>query len=77
VRVADCSPDKLIPARIILPLVTTLLISCGMRMSAQMDSSPSTEFTDVTKSAGIKFVHFKGNQGVSINLEEFGPAVRV
>ena len=76
-RVADCSPDKLIPARIILSLVTTLLISCGMRMSAQMDSSPSTEFTDVTKSAGIKFVHFKGNQGVSINLEEFGPGVCV
>jgi hypothetical protein len=35
------------------------------------------QFTDVTSSAGIKFVHFKGNQGISINREEFGPGVCV
>jgi hypothetical protein len=32
---------------------------------------------DVTASSGIKFTHFKGNKGVSINLEEFGPGVCV
>jgi hypothetical protein len=32
---------------------------------------------DVTQSAGIKFAHYKGNNGISINLEEFGPGVCV
>src|SRR6266496_405422 len=35
------------------------------------------KFTDTTKAAGISFVHFKGSQGTSINLEEFGPGVCV
>jgi hypothetical protein len=35
------------------------------------------EFSDVTAAAGIHFTHFKGNDGVSINLEEFGPGVCV
>ena len=37
----------------------------------------SIELIDVTRSAGIKFVHFKGNQGISVNLEEFRPGVCV
>ena len=42
-------------------------------------SSTSTpaEFSDITAAAGIHFTHFKGNDGVSINLEEFGPGVCV
>jgi enediyne biosynthesis protein E4 len=76
-KVAACSPDKLIPARIILSLLTTFLVFHGVRVNGQSDSAPSSEFTDVTKSAGIKLVHLKGNQGVSINLEEFGPGVCV
>jgi hypothetical protein len=44
---------------------------------AQEGISTRAQFTDVTESAGIKFVHFKGNQGISINLEEFGPGVCV
>src|ERR1700757_409372 len=39
--------------------------------------SNSIQFTDVTAAAGIKFVHFKGNEGISINREEFGPGVCV
>jgi hypothetical protein len=35
------------------------------------------EFTNITVAAGIKFVHFKGNKGISINREEFGPGVCV
>ena len=35
------------------------------------------QFTNVTDAAGIKFSHFKGNKGISINLEEFGPGVCV
>ena len=37
----------------------------------------SIEFTNVTAAAGIKFTHFKGNKGISINREEFGPGVCV
>lgn len=37
----------------------------------------SVRFTDITAAAGIKFVHFKGNNGISINREEFGPGVCV
>src|SRR5215475_14215770 len=37
----------------------------------------SIYFTNITDSAGIKFVHFKGNNGISINREEFGPGVCV
>jgi enediyne biosynthesis protein E4 len=35
------------------------------------------QFTNATASAGIHFKHFKGNQGISINREEFGPGVCV
>ncbi len=34
-------------------------------------------FTDVTRAAGIEFTHFRGNKGIAINLEEFGPGVCV
>jgi hypothetical protein len=44
---------------------------------AQVKAAPPIEFVDVTQSSGIKFVHFKGNKGISINLEEFGPGVCV
>ncbi len=39
--------------------------------------SRSIQFTNITEQAGIKFVHFKGNNGISINREEFGPGVCV
>lgn len=42
-----------------------------------LPSSTSVEFTNVTDSAGIHFVHFKGNNGISINREEFGPGICV
>ena len=45
--------------------------------SQSVPSDTGVRFTDVTKAAGISFVHFKGNQGTSINLEEFGPGVCV
>jgi hypothetical protein len=39
--------------------------------------SKSIQFTNITEQADIKFVHYKGNDGVSINREEFGPGVCV
>ena len=35
------------------------------------------QFTNITKSAGINFVHFKGANGTSTILEEAGPGVCV
>ena len=56
-------------AAICSPFVPTL--------SAQNAPVPSIEFTNVTAAVGIKFKHFKGNDGISINREEFGPGVCV
>ncbi len=49
----------------------------GRNVLAQVPESSSVRFTNITDSAGIKFVHFKGNNGISINREEFGPGVCV
>ena len=37
----------------------------------------SIQFTNVTAAAGIKFTHFRGNDGIPINREIFGPGVCV
>src|SRR6266852_685858 len=46
-------------------------------LSAQDTPVHRIEFTNVAAAAGLKFVHFKGNKGISINREEFGPGVCV
>ncbi|MGB2655540.1 MAG: CRTAC1 family protein, partial [Candidatus Acidiferrum sp.] len=58
-------------------LLALLLLFFALRLGAQSELPSPPLFSDVTQSSGIKFVHFKGNQGVSINLEEFGPGVCV
>jgi len=70
-----------------MALVSWAKISCAAFASASLmylllDAQPTQaqqaiQFTNVTRAAGIKFTHFKGNKGVSINLEEFGPGVCV
>jgi hypothetical protein len=40
-------------------------------------SSRPVQFSDVTETAGIQFVHFKGNDGTPTILEETGPGVCV
>jgi enediyne biosynthesis protein E4 len=40
-------------------------------------SSHSVHFSDVTEKSGIRFVHFKGNNGTPTILEETGPGVCV
>jgi enediyne biosynthesis protein E4 len=59
-------------------LISTLEPSKLSSVQAQ-NSAPvgSVRFTDITMAAGINFVHFKGNNGISINREEFGPGVCV
>lgn len=46
-------------------------------VSGQKGSGAPIQFTNVTTSTGITFKHFKGNNGISINREEFGPGVCV
>jgi hypothetical protein len=58
-------------------LLAAFLFPPATVIHAQVKAVPSIELVDVTQSAGIKFVHFKGNNGISINLEEFGPGVCV
>jgi hypothetical protein len=48
----------------------------GSDLEAAPGAAP-VQFTDIAKSAGIDFVHFKGNQGGSTILEEAGPGVCV
>src|ERR1700745_2604855 len=68
---------QLLSVRLIASLVVSLLCACLIQTSAQNQASSATQFVDVTASAGIRFTHFKGNKGISINLEEFGPGVCV
>src|SRR5690348_13032665 len=56
-------------------VLTAACLSFISNVSAQDTRTPAIQFTNVTASAGIRFKHFKGNDGISINREEFGPGV--
>jgi len=58
----------------VLPCFSLVLISTALPRTAERQA---IQFTNVTRSSGIQFTHFKGNKGISINLEEFGPGVCV
>jgi len=57
--------------------ILALLLTVLPQASSQSAPPDVIHFTDVTEKAGIRFTHFKGNKGISINLEEFGPGVCV
>ena len=57
--------------------LTVACLSFFSSISAQETLTPAIQFTNVTTAAGIRFRHFKGNDGISINREEFGPGVCV
>jgi enediyne biosynthesis protein E4 len=50
-----------------------LAISAALSLSAP----EGIQFTDIAKTAGIRFTHYKGSHGVSTILEEAGPGVCV
>jgi len=58
-----------------LPLLMALGWTC--QSSAQSSPAMTVQFTNVTAQAGIKFVHYKGNNGMAVIREEFGPGVCV
>ena len=60
-----------------MPLVMAAGLNCTTNTHAQASRSASIQFTNVTGPSGIKFVHFRGNDGIPINREIFGPGVCV
>jgi enediyne biosynthesis protein E4 len=52
-----------------------LMLVCTVTLFGE--NTPPVQFTNVTQQSGIKFVHYKGANGISINREEFGPGVCV
>jgi hypothetical protein len=66
--------------RFVRTLLLVLVFSTSniiLELDAQDARPGPIQFTNVTAAAGIKVVHFKGNKGISINREEFGPGVCV
>jgi hypothetical protein len=45
--------------------------------AAPVAKSLPVQFTYIATAAGVRFTHSQGNQGTSINREEFGPGVCV
>src|SRR5205823_5185914 len=60
------------PCLVLLSLAMLMAIA---RVHAQTAQVGPIHFTNVTTAAGIKFVHFRGNDGIPINREIFGPGV--
>jgi len=68
-------------SRLDAPIMWLILcvLATTFQTLARAQAAPPTaiEFQNSTASAGITFVHFKGNNGISINREEFGPGICV
>lgn len=75
------SSGKVLVATVAFPMV--LLMTTFVRPNSQVGSGnpmalpAPIQFTNITAEAGIKFVHFRGNDGIPINREIFGPGVCV
>jgi hypothetical protein len=63
--------------RMLTFLITAIYSIFVSKLTTQNAHVTPIEFTNVISAAGIKFKHFKGNNGISINREEFGPGVCV
>ncbi|PYX91803.1 MAG: hypothetical protein DMG71_19375, partial [Acidobacteria bacterium] len=58
-------------------LLAFIGVRSAMQLHAETPAPPAIEFTNVTASAGIKFVHYNGSNGMAIIREIFGPGVCV
>ena len=65
-------------------IAAPLLLTAAFAMSSSLGNADAQttrpapiQFTNATATAGIKFVHFRGNDGIPINREIFGPGVCV
>ncbi len=60
--------------RVALVIIASILLTAA---SSSESASSTPFFSDITKEAGITFVHLKGNKGVANIMEEAGPGVCV
>ncbi|MHB8653757.1 MAG: CRTAC1 family protein [Terriglobia bacterium] len=67
----------ILSAGCILAVLIAGKVSTSTLANIDRTSSPSVQFMDQTQTAGIRFSHFKGNNGTSTILEEAGPGVCV
>ena len=67
---------ELAAVAIALAAILTGFYGARSSNSEPMENSP-VQFTNATAAAGIKFTHFRGNDGIPTNLEIFGPGVCV
>ncbi len=75
IQLATSPSQFCLQLRLLVCLLASLIV---VQQSPTQDASPvRIQFTDITAKAGITFKHFKGNNGISINREEFGPGVCV
>src|SRR5262245_54857138 len=58
-------------------LTCTLILFAKPQATIPNPQSHPTQFLNQTRAAGIKFVHYKGNNGIPTILEEAGPGVCV
>jgi enediyne biosynthesis protein E4 len=67
------------PARFLIPagIVAAISLLAAAFAGASAGSNSAPRFDDITKQAGIRFVHLKGNQGVANIRDEAGPGVCV
>ena len=79
-RPRSCAPRrmvKVLPALGALLIFTQPLSNMPQRLAPQARASSSVQFGNITRAAGIHFVHYKGSRGTSTILEEAGPGVCV
>src|SRR5215470_14504700 len=78
---ASAAPHPLFASAFLPSLCLVFLSSVALiwaaHLHAQTARPVAIQFTNITAIAGIKFVHFRGNQGIPINREIFGPGVCV
>src|SRR5215831_20634956 len=65
------------PALGALLIFTQPLSNTPQKLDSQARGSSSVQFNNITRAAGIRFVHYKGSKGTSTILEEAGPGVCV
>jgi hypothetical protein len=62
---------------LLVAMIRFFLPQAAPGSQAEIPHEPTIQFTNVTQAAGIKFVHYRGNNGIPINLEIFAPGVCV
>ena len=75
--VARPTPVAALSVSLFLALVTLAMLVGNASSRPQVAPPSSVHFTNATAASGIKFVHFRGNDGIPINREIFGPGVCV